>query len=204
MEIAQNFILAFAFSFFGSIPPGTINLTILQLGLEHKIAIAFRLALAASIIEYPYAWLAVEFEGLITSSPIILENIKLIGTVLLLTLGIINVWSARKPTAFTLKFQASGFRRGMLLGLLNPMAMPYWIAITAYLRIEGWIAFTSSYQLHSYLLGITIGAFAILMLIGYMARRVATMLTPGSFFKYLPGVVFLVLGTVSLVRYIIS
>jgi threonine/homoserine/homoserine lactone efflux protein len=204
MDIFQNFVLAFAFSFFGSIPPGSINLTALQLGLERKTAIALRFIIAASIIEYPYAWLAVEFEELITGSPFIIQNFKLIGAILLLTLGILNLLAARRPTRFTQKFHDSGFRRGLILGLLNPMAMPYWIAITAYLRMEGWIAISNGYQLHSYLAGVVVGAVAVLILISYTAKRVAKMLQPGSFIKILPGVIFLVLGLYSLFRYFIS
>jgi threonine/homoserine/homoserine lactone efflux protein len=204
MDVIQNFVLAFAFSLFGSIPPGTINLTVLQLGLERKTAIALRFIIAASVLEYPYAWLAVEFEELITGSPFIIQNFKLIGAILLLTLGIVNLWSARKPTRFTQKFQDSGFRRGLILGLLNPMAMPYWIAITAYLRIEGLITISNGYQLHSYLVGIVAGAIVILVMISYTAKRVATMLQPGSFIKILPGVIFLILGSYSLFRYFVS
>lgn len=203
MDVLQNFVLAFAFSFFGSIPPGTINLTVLQLGLERKTAIALRFIVAASILEYPYAWLAVEFEELITGSPFIIQNFKLIGAILLLVLGVANLWSARKPTKFIQKFQDSGFRRGLILGLLNPMAMPYWIAITAYLRIEGWITISDGYELHSYLVGIVAGAIVILILISYTAKRIATMLQPGSFIKILPGIIFILLGVYSLYRYII-
>jgi threonine/homoserine/homoserine lactone efflux protein len=68
MIAALNFLWGFFFSFIGSIPPGTINLTCVQLGLEKKIKIAWRFAIAASVMEYPYAWIAVEFAEWITSS----------------------------------------------------------------------------------------------------------------------------------------
>lgn len=202
MEVVQNFLLAFIFSFVGSIPPGTINLTVLQLGLERKTAIAIRFIIAASILEYPYAWLAVEFEELISGTPFIVQNFKLIGATVLLILGFVNLLSAKKPTRFTQKFQNSGFRRGFLLGLLNPMAMPYWIAITTYLKMEGWITISNGYHLHSYLLGIVSGAISILVLINYTAKRVATLLNPGSFIKTLPGIIFLVLGLYSFIQYL--
>src|SRR5688572_29425867 len=139
MDVRQNFLLAFVFSFLGSIPTGTLNLTVLQLGLEKKINIAWRFAIAAALIEYPYAWLAVAFKNLITSSPVILSNFKLISAVVMVVLGVFNLWSAHKPTVFMKKFQESGFRRGLLLSILNPLTMPFWIAITAYLSVQGWI-----------------------------------------------------------------
>src|SRR5688572_5925833 len=139
MDVLQNFFLAFIFSFLGSIPPGTLNLTVLQLGLDKKINIAWRFAAAAALIEYPYAWLAVAFKNYITTSPVILDNFKLISAVVMITLGALNIWSAQRPTVFTEKFQESGFRRGIVLSILNPLAMPFWIAVTAYLSVQGWI-----------------------------------------------------------------
>ena len=52
--IVQVFIAGLIFSFLGSIPPGTMNLAVLQLGLEQKIKTALRFSLAVAIIEYPY------------------------------------------------------------------------------------------------------------------------------------------------------
>jgi len=54
---------------------------VLQMGLEHRIKIALRFALAVAIVEYPYAWIAVEFEQLITSSPVVLQNLSLWGAI---------------------------------------------------------------------------------------------------------------------------
>src|SRR5687767_8270396 len=110
MSVLLNFLFAFVFSFLGSIPPGTLNLTVLQLGLEKKINVAWRFALAAALIEYPYAWLAVTFEHYITASPMVLENFKLISAIVMIALGVLNIWSAHKPTRFAEKFQQSGFR----------------------------------------------------------------------------------------------
>ncbi|MBK8289970.1 MAG: hypothetical protein IPK96_02445 [Flammeovirgaceae bacterium] len=64
--IIQVFIIGLIFSFLGSIPPGTLNLAVLQLGMEHKIKTALRFSLAVAIIEYPYTWIAVVFEDWVT------------------------------------------------------------------------------------------------------------------------------------------
>ncbi|HTL08581.1 MAG TPA: hypothetical protein VL307_10005, partial [Chitinophagaceae bacterium] len=59
----MNFFFSFFFSFTGSLTPGTINLSSVQLGLDKKPHIAWRLALAAAMVEYMYAWVAVKFEA---------------------------------------------------------------------------------------------------------------------------------------------
>jgi len=203
MQVALNFLFAFVFSFIGSIPPGTINLTALQLGLEHKTKIALRLSFAAAIVEYVYAWLAVIFENLITSSPVILENFKLIAALVMLVFGILNIWSVKKPTGLAQKFQESGFRRGLVLGILNPMGMPFWIAMTAYLKMEGWISFSDSVDLHAYLLGVSIGGFALLIVLAYLAKKMVTFFQPGSAVRYIPGIVLLLLGIYGFVEYLL-
>jgi len=202
MEVLQNFLLAFLFSFLGSLPPGTLNLTVLQLGLEKKTTIAWRFAIAAALIEYPYAWLAVTFESFITSSPAVLDNFKLISSVVMMLLGGLNLWTATKPTVFTKKFQESGFRRGIILSILNPLAMPFWIAITAYLNIQGWISLSSDTHLHSYLLGISLGAFTLLIIVAYLAKRMMTALQPGSKLKLIPGFVLLAFGAYAFIEYL--
>ncbi len=203
MEVLQNFLLAFLFSFLGSIPPGTLNLTILQLGVEKKTSIAWRFALAAALIEYPYAWLAVSFESFITSSPVILDNFKLISAIAMILLGIFNIWSAQKPTVFIERFQESGFGRGIILSILNPLAMPFWIAITAYLSVQGWIVLDSNSHLHSYLLGISLGAFTLLIGVAYLARRMMSIFQAGSKIKLIPGLLLLALGLYAFIDYLL-
>ena len=87
--VLQVFIIGLIASFIGSIPPGTLNILVLQMGLENKIKTAMRFILAVAIIEYPYAWIAVEFEDLITSSPMVKQNFKLLAAVVMLALGIL-------------------------------------------------------------------------------------------------------------------
>ena len=199
----QNFLLAFLFSFLGSIPPGTLNLTVLQLGLEKKTNIAWRFALAAALIEYPYAWLAVTFENFITASPVILDNFKLISAIVMIALGAINIWGTQKPTVFTQKFQESGFRSGILLSILNPLFMPFWIAVTAYLKVQGWIELPNNTYLHSYLVGISLGAFSLLISVAYLAKRMVLFLQPGSKVKLIPGFVLVALGLYALIEYLL-
>ena len=73
-----SFVIAFLFSFVGTIPPGTLSLTIIQLGLKGKIDIAWRMSIAAALIEYPYAWIAVEFQGFLAESLELTHNFHLV------------------------------------------------------------------------------------------------------------------------------
>lgn len=201
MEVVLSFLVAFGFSFIGTIPPGTINLCIIQLGLDHKIDVAWRFALAAAIIEYPYAWLAIEFESFITTSTFIRENFQLITGVVMISLGGLTLWSSKRPSSFATRFNASGFRRGIVLALLNPLALPFWVAMTAYIKSLGWIDLTEKLEVHAYLLGVSLGTLTLLMSFAYLARRVVTYFRESSFLKRIPGVTLLVLGAYAIIQF---
>lgn len=202
MEALVTFCLAFFFSFIGSIPPGTLNLSMIQLGLAHNMSTAWRFAVAAAIIEYPYAWLAVEFESLITASPVVTENLQLITGIVMILLGIFNLWSARKPGKLSQRFNESGFRRGLVLSVLNPLALPFWIGVTAYLESLHWIDLSSTLAIHSYLTGVAIGALAVLMLLAYLAKKLVSYFQHNSLLKQIPGATLLALGVYAIVEYL--
>jgi threonine/homoserine/homoserine lactone efflux protein len=199
--VLQVFLVGLITSFIGSIPPGTLNILVLQLGLENKLRIAIRFALAVALIEYPYTWIAVEFEQLITSSPVIKENFQLLGASLMTILGIFALWAARKPSEFSVKFQNSGFRRGLVLSILNPQAIPWWIALTAYLKVQGWILLDTTWRLHAYILGTAVGVFILLLLLALAARKISSQFQHSLALRLLPGVVLLVLGLLAFFDY---
>jgi threonine/homoserine/homoserine lactone efflux protein len=194
MLYLQVFIIGFVFSFLGSIPPGTMNLCVLQLGLEKKVAVALRFSLAVMIIEYPYTWIGVVFENWITSNPAIIENFQLITAVVMTLMGLLNIWAARKPTEFTTRFNESGFRRGLVLSILNPMAIPFWIGVTAYLKAQRWIDLSTNGLLHTYILGTALGAMGLLTVFTFLAHRLSGYITNGKLVKLVPGITLLVLG----------
>ncbi len=199
--ILQVFLIGLVFSFIGSIPPGTLNILVLQLGMENKVKTALRFALAVAIIEYPYAWIAVQFEYLITSSPIVLDNFQLLGASVMTILGIIGLWSARKPTSFSVRLQESGFVRGLILSILNPQAIPFWIGVTAYLKVQGWIDLSTTWRLHSYVFGTAVGAMLLLSIIALMAQKVSHLFTHTRLIQMIPGGVLLGLGLFGFIRY---
>lgn len=200
--ILQVFVIGLVASFIGSIPPGTLNIMVLQMGLENKLRIALRFILAVAIIEYPYAWIAVEFEHLITSSPIVQQNFKLLAAVVMLALGILGLWSLRKPSPLTVKLQESGFRKGLVLSILNPQAIPWWIGMTAYLKSQGWIVLDTGWRLHSYVLGTSLGVLLLLLLLAFMAQKLASIIKHNRVVALLPSIILIVLGLIALISYL--
>ncbi|HMG89932.1 MAG TPA: LysE family transporter [Chryseolinea sp.] len=198
--MVKVFFIGAIASFIGSIPPGTLNILVLQLGLENKLKAALHFALAVALVEYPYAWIAVEFEEWITSSPAIQENFKLLAASVMIILGILGIWTAQKPTKAAVKMQESGFVRGLILSILNPQAIPWWIGVTAYLKSEGFVVLDTQLRVHSYVLGTAIGALALLILLAVLAERLSHLVTHSKLLAMAPGVVLVILGILTLVN----
>ena len=198
--VLQVFFIGAIASFLGSIPPGTLNILVLQLGLENKLKAALRFALAVALIEYPYAWIAVEFEAWITASPAIQEHFKLLAAAVMITLGVLGIWTAQKPTMATVKMQESGFVRGLILSILNPQAIPWWIGVTAYLKSEGLILLDSPIRVHSYVLGTAVGVLILLTLLAITAERLSHLIKHNKVLAMAPGIILLLLGLYTLLR----
>lgn len=203
-EALLTFAIAFLFSFIGTIPPGTLSLTIIQLGLKDKIDVAWRMAMAAAIIEYPYAWIAVEFQAFIIGSIELTHSLHLVSGAIMIALGSLSLWSASRPSKLTKKFEASGFRKGIFLGLLNPLAIPFWMAMTAYLKNYGWIDLSDEVETHAYLLGVSMGTLVLFMLLAYLARKVVSQFSSNAFLQLMPGIVLILLGMYSFYQYIVG
>jgi threonine/homoserine/homoserine lactone efflux protein len=200
MSMLLAFIAAFALSFVGTIPPGTLNLSVLQLGLENKLKAAWQFSIAAALVEYPYCWIAIHFETLITSTPGIEENFERIGASVMLILGILNLISLRRQHVKKVDAKTFGFGKGLMLGILNPLAIPYWIGITAYLKSQQWLTLNDGYDLQAYLLGVVLGALSFFMIIAYLATKAAVYMRGNSILKYIPAATLLILGIYGLIN----
>jgi threonine/homoserine/homoserine lactone efflux protein len=138
--------------------------------------------------------MGVQFEYYISTSPVILQNFQLIAALVMTLLGMSNLWPIGNPRGLAKKFQESGFRRGIVLSLLNPMAIPYWMGFTAYLKVQGWIDLSTVGLLHSYVFGTAVGTLALLSVLIFFAQRVAQYVQGSRWLKIIPGLILLGLG----------
>lgn len=196
------FFIAFIFSFLGSIPPGSINISILQLAIDGRIGAALRFALAAALIEFPYVLIAIQFEDWLTSTPLIMNNIRLISAVVMLALGLINLRIYFKPSTNKTfnKLQFSGFRKGIIISILNPLAIPFWIGITAYLKNLRWLELSIWTDKLTYAAGVSIGTFTLLVIFAYLGKRIKLKLSTQGLAQLIPAIVFMLLGLYALLQ----
>ena len=203
MIALQNLVFGFFFSFIGSIPPGSLNLSVIQLSLQRHFGAAIRFGLAAAGVEFVYAAIAIKLQLYITSNPTIQSNFQLISAAVLVILGVVNLATIkRKPgkkgAVRTMEF--SGFRKGIMLSIANPLAMPFWIVVTSYLQSNSWINL-EDVSIWSYVLGISLGTLSLLIVLAFTAFKSSKWINQeNKYIKIIPGVVLLFLGLYSLVK----
>ena len=90
--ILQTLIVAFVVSYIGSIPPGTINVSVMQLAILNKRRAAVFFAFAASTVEFVYAGVTVQFHIFLNNNEVIADYFRIITSIALIGLGISNIF----------------------------------------------------------------------------------------------------------------
>ena len=95
-----------------------------------------------------------------------------------------------------------GFMRGLILGLLNPMTIPFWLAITTYLENDSWID-VEGYGFWIYLLGLASGTFCLLLTVNASGKRFTKVADNPFLVHKVPGFILLGLGVYFLLKLVV-
>ena len=203
--ILQTLVIAFAISYVGSIPPGTVNVSVMQLSIlkKHRAAVFF--SLAACLVEFIYAGITVQFHLFLNSHPEIAFYFQVVTAIALIGLGISNLFS--KSTSSSIKVDTKvtgrhGFLRGLILGFLNPMTIPFWLAITTYLENDGLVEVTGL-GFWVYLIGLSSGTFILLLTVDGLGKRFSRVADNSFVVHKVPGFILLALGVYYLFKLVL-
>lgn len=203
--ILQTLIVAFVVSYIGSIPPGTINVSVMQLAILNKRRAAVFFAFAASSVEFIYAGITVQFHIFLNNNEVIADYFRIITSIALIGLGLSNIFS--KSTSSSVKVDTKltgrhGFARGVLLGVLNPMTIPFWLAITTYLENDQWVN-VDGYGFWMYLIGLSTGTFCLLLTVNALGKRFTRIADNPFIVHKVPGFLLFGLGVYFLIKLLI-
>ncbi len=202
--IFQVFFVAFLISFFGSIPPGSINVAVVQYAMLNNKRAALFFAIAAATVEFVYAGITVKFQIFLSEETIIADYFKIITAVVLIALGIINITSRRSSRDVKVTGVIKGrhgFQKGLVISLLNPMTIPFWLTITAYLQSNDLIVL-KGIGFWSYLVGLTTGSLMMLLLVRELGGRFTEISDNRWLVHIIPGILFIAMGVYNLVLFV--
>jgi threonine/homoserine/homoserine lactone efflux protein len=167
VDILLFFFATFLASFLGTIPPGVVNLTAIRIGAEKGIRESVLFSAGYTVIEMIYGLIAIfiiqAFSEYISQIELV---IKVISVPILIGFGYSMMKTkvnTEQDAAEEIKKKGSHyFRFGLKLGILNPMALPYWITFCA-LSISMFNNF-APIELITFEIGLGLGAYALLVL----------------------------------------
>lgn len=122
----------------GYIPPGNINLTVVQITISRGIRQAIYFICAFSAVEILFTFGVMRFVQWLSSEIKIGDIIDVVMIFMFGILGIIT-WRSRKEMPKADYSKKDSIRYGMLLGVVNPMQIPYWLFVGTYLISHEWI-----------------------------------------------------------------
>ncbi len=165
----MTFLIAFFISFLGSIPVGVLNLTIVDISLRKTMYHVFMFALASAIIEYGQGFIALKFSSLFEANENLSFYIDLIATPIFFVLGIFYLRKHGKPTQP--QERISDFSKGLLLSIVNPLAIPFWVVWGTIGYQKSWLTM-NNWSIALFTLGISLGTFIVLLLYGLAAKSI--------------------------------
>lgn len=188
--LVVTFLIGVALNAMGYIPPGNINLTLAQLTINRGMRQAWGFILAFSCVEVFFTFGMMRFARWI-SSDVDIDSIKLgnfqlsflvdlFMIVLLLVMGTLawlNRDKVNQPKATDSR--KGSVLYGLILGVLNPVQIPFWLFFGNYVILHEWIA-TSYPSLIVFSLGSGVGSMLALYGYAYFAKFIQEKFTLSS------------------------
>ncbi len=127
--IAFGFVLGFI----GYLPPGNINLTVVQLALGSTRKHIWYFILFAALMEFFYCVGCLMGLDLLMRQPQLVIVLQWLAVFIFILLGLLSFF--HKEDAGTGKVQTfSGYSRGLFAAFINPLQIPFWLVWGVYLN----------------------------------------------------------------------
>lgn len=166
-------ILGLAINFIGYIPPGNINLTLVQIAINRGQKQALYFISAFSFVEFFFTWFIIHAANWLSGQLKLDTVIDWVMIILFSALAIIT-WRDRKKAPSTNYSRYDSMKYGFILGFVNPMQIPFWMICGTYVIAHGWIL-TGTLPLIVFSVGSAAGAFLCLLIYakaaGYIQRK---------------------------------
>jgi threonine/homoserine/homoserine lactone efflux protein len=203
--LVLTFVVAIVVSFFGYIPPGNVNLTAMQISINKNIKQALTFIATFSIFEAFFTYILMRFAAWFAEKKDVLQLLNWVLIAVFVILGILtwNKGTKNPPKEKEYKKGAS-IRTGILLGIFNPIQIPFWAIAGTYLIGNNWIT-TKGLGLEFFALGSGIGAFTCLYLYAYFSKVIKEKFSLSSkIINHSIASVFFLLAIISLIRELTS
>jgi threonine/homoserine/homoserine lactone efflux protein len=193
------FCFAFAASFWGSLPPGPGNLSVLHTVLHHHTRAGLWLALGACLPELPYSFLAVQAVQYVSAFESVKPVLGLITILILFVMGVYAIFFHHQTPVndeTIPKRKLHPFWKGVLVAAFNPMLIAFWLVASDFGQQMGCLNLHKLEEKAAFVLGTSVGAFALLTCVALLTKKIKQHLTTENLERLhvVVGISFLVIG----------
>lgn len=134
-------LIGFLLGFIGYLPPGNINLTVVQVALGSKRQTLWAFILFVAFMELLYCFACLMGLNYLLKETGLLRTLSWISVFLFLLLAIWILLQRDQPKQEN-KLNHS-LLRGILIAIFNPLQVPFWLAWGVYVLKNGWVEHTA-------------------------------------------------------------
>ena len=164
-----TFLVAVIINFLGYIPLGNINLTTVQISVNRGMKQAIYFVSSFAVVDTVSTYVLMTFAEWFAQHKSWLYLLDYVLIAVFLIMGFLSFYaSAPKELEFR---RRDSIRYGIVLGIFNPMQIPFWMIGGTYLISHGWIT-TDFPGIELFSVGAGAGAFLCLYLFARFARYI--------------------------------
>lgn len=174
------FSAGMAATFVGTLPFGPINMSVVNITIKRAFSAALVFALGASLVEIAEASVAIFFGKLIDA--FLADHTWFQVLVAMVFIGVGLVYLFKKSSAPTSKENRKGFHpflQGVIIAMLNPQAIPFWLVTLAFLTTSFDFQLSGN-VLFVFLAGVFVGKFLGLWLFALLSKTIKRKIQDGS------------------------
>ncbi|MEO6978619.1 MAG: lysine transporter LysE [Mucilaginibacter sp.] len=168
--IFLTFFIGLIANALGYIPPGNINLTLVKITINRGFRQAMKFIIAFSSVEFFFTWFIMHAAKWLATQVRLDMIIDWIMLALFTLLGTITWINRNKPPKTNYSERAS-VRYGIILGIVNPVQIPFWMITGTYLITHQWVA-DGQIALIIFSVGAAAGAFLALFMYAKFAQYI--------------------------------
>ena len=190
-------------SFLGTLPFGTINVSIAEASIRRGVRAGIAMGIGASFVEFFQSYIALSFFNILSTNPGMERTIIVTCIPIFLIIGCFYLF--KKNTSITRPTSKAsnviGFAKGFMLSSLNLIAVPYYVFLGGYLHSADLISLKPEF-IASFALGVVSGSFLVFLLyaqLGQYIRRKSEKLS--LYASKIVGLIFIAIAISQAFRY---
>jgi threonine/homoserine/homoserine lactone efflux protein len=203
VSVLFAFAFAVLFSFVGVLPPGIVNMTVANYSVKKSLKRARRFINGAILVVFFQSVLAFYFATFLENHPQVMQNLKLVGSVVFILLTIFflgkgiqnSIDSKEQIKKKAAKSKLKPFVHGIFISGLNVFPIPYYAFVSLYLSafIEDFFTTLVGF---TFVIGTTLGTYFVFMGYAYLFRKIKHKVT--FFIKNINFIIAIITGLIAI------